>query len=322
MSIISSLFMKIRVALFGGPDYEIVYDTDDEYDIPHTPNKDVQNYLDYPSKPTGITLYSEREILSVHANRLQEINMYIGLPNSDLSDEAYTFTNLIIKPLMEFTRWIHLLPASENHHHAGTGGLLTHSLETAFLALKFAYSTELSPIGLQDEEQVRKRRYLYAAFICGLLHDAGKIFDVDVISSTPGVNSTWRPLSASLMDWANTNRIMSYEVIWRKRTANDHSVRAPVFLERCLNDTCLNYLSDVVKERMYDKMLASLGNYTTSDDFISRCMRTADWHSTGTDTSYRYDKQSGIRASDTAARAISIIKDNISAALLNKSNFC
>jgi conjugal transfer pilus assembly protein TraI len=60
----------------------------------------VQSYLDYPSKPAGITLFSEREILSVHANRLQEINMYIGLPNSDLSEEAYTFTNLVIKPLM------------------------------------------------------------------------------------------------------------------------------------------------------------------------------------------------------------------------------
>lgn len=317
MSIISRLMMKIRVALLGGHDYEIVYDTDDEYDIPHTPNKEVQNYLEYPSKPTGITLYSEREILSVHAYRLQEINMYIALPNSDLSDDAYTLTNLIIKPLMEYTRWIHLLPASENHHHAGTGGLLTHSLETACLALKFAYSTELSPIGLQDEEQVRKRRYLYAAFICGLFHDAGKIFDVDVISSTPGVSSTWRPLSASLMDWASANRIMSYEIIWRKRIPNEHSVRAPVFLERCLNDTCLNYLSDVVKERLYDKMLSSLGNYTTSDDFISRCMRTADWHSTGTDTSYRYDKQSGIRASDTAARAISILKDNIGSLNIN-----
>ncbi|MCT9966193.1 hypothetical protein N7225_26085, partial [Klebsiella pneumoniae] len=76
------------------------------------PNKDVQSYLDCPSKPAGITLFSEREILSVHANRLQEINMYIGLPNSDLSKEAYTFTNLVIKPLMEYTRWIHLLPAS------------------------------------------------------------------------------------------------------------------------------------------------------------------------------------------------------------------
>ncbi len=25
--------------------------------------------------------------------------MYIGLPNSDLSKEAYTFTNLVIKPI-------------------------------------------------------------------------------------------------------------------------------------------------------------------------------------------------------------------------------
>jgi conjugal transfer pilus assembly protein TraI len=317
MSIISKLLYKIRVALLGGHDYDIIYDTDDEYDIPHTPNKDVQSYLDYPSKPTGITLFSEREILSVHASRIQEINMYIGLPNSDLSDSAYTLTNLVIKPLMEYTRWIHLLPASENHHHAGTGGLLTHSLETAFLALKFAYSTELPPISLQDEEQIRKRRYLYAAFICGLFHDAGKIFDVDVISSTHGVESTWRPLSSSLMDWANTNRILSYEVIWRKRVGNEHSIRAPVFLERCLNDTCLNYLSDVVKERLYDKMLSALGNYKTSNDFISRCMRTADWHSTGTDTSYRYDKQSGLRASDTAARAMSILKDNISSLNIN-----
>lgn len=62
MSIISRLFLKIRVALFGGPDHDIIFDTDDEYDIPHTPNKDVQSYLDYPSKPAGITLFSEREI--------------------------------------------------------------------------------------------------------------------------------------------------------------------------------------------------------------------------------------------------------------------
>ncbi|MDW1168523.1 TraI domain-containing protein [Klebsiella pneumoniae] len=167
---------------------------------------------------------------------------------------------------------MHLLPASENHHHAGTGELLTNSLETAFLALKFAYSTELLPIGLQDEEQIRKGHYLYAAFICWLLHDTDKIFDVDVISSTPDVKITWSPLSSSLMGWAKSNRIFSYEVILLKRQANEHSVRAPVFLERCLNDTCINYLSDVIKERLYDKMLSALGNCTISDDFISRCM--------------------------------------------------
>ena len=71
MSIISRLFLKIRVALFGGPDHDIIFDTDDEYDIPHTPNKDVQIYRDYPSNPVCITLFSEYAILSVHANRLQ-----------------------------------------------------------------------------------------------------------------------------------------------------------------------------------------------------------------------------------------------------------
>lgn len=71
MSIISRLFLKIRVALFGGPDHDIIFDTDDEYDIPHTPIKDVQIYRDYPSNPVCITLFSEYAILSVHANRLQ-----------------------------------------------------------------------------------------------------------------------------------------------------------------------------------------------------------------------------------------------------------
>ncbi|HHL1653805.1 TPA: hypothetical protein ACQ29W_005251, partial [Klebsiella pneumoniae] len=95
-----------------------------------------------------------------------------------------------------------------------------------------SYLFNKAPIGLQDEEQIRKGHYLYAAFICWLLHDAGKIFDVDVISSTPDVKITWSPLSSSLMGWAKSNRIFSYEVILLKRQANEHSVRAPVFLER------------------------------------------------------------------------------------------
>ena len=33
MSIISRLFLKIMVALFGRPDHDIIFDTDDEYDI-------------------------------------------------------------------------------------------------------------------------------------------------------------------------------------------------------------------------------------------------------------------------------------------------
>ncbi|AYB68700.1 hypothetical protein D0898_27310 (plasmid) [Klebsiella pneumoniae] len=66
-----------------------------------------------PENPASYRVVRTKSYLfNKAANRLQEINMYIGLPNSDLSEEAYTFTNMVIKPLMEYTRWIHLLPAS------------------------------------------------------------------------------------------------------------------------------------------------------------------------------------------------------------------
>ncbi|WP_275593001.1 TraI domain-containing protein [Enterobacter hormaechei] len=100
--------------------------------------------------------------------------MMLAISDSDIRDDAYTFTNLVLKPLVEYVRWIHLLPASENHHHNGIGGLLSHSLEVAILSLKNAHHSELRPIGYQDEEVVRRKVYLYAAFICGLVHDAGR----------------------------------------------------------------------------------------------------------------------------------------------------
>ncbi len=86
---------------------------------PHTPNKDVQSYLIIQASLRYDTLF-KREILSVHANRLQEINMYIGLPNSDLGEEAYPSLIWSLNRCLN----IHvgyILPASENHHHAGTG---------------------------------------------------------------------------------------------------------------------------------------------------------------------------------------------------------
>jgi conjugal transfer pilus assembly protein TraI len=60
MSIISGLFLKSGT--LWRYDHDIIFDTDDEYDIPHTPIKDVQIYRDYPSKPACITLFSEYAI--------------------------------------------------------------------------------------------------------------------------------------------------------------------------------------------------------------------------------------------------------------------
>ncbi|MCV5148402.1 TraI domain-containing protein, partial [Escherichia coli] len=76
---------------------------------------------------------------SLYREKLHSISMMLAISDSDIRDDAYTFTNLVLKPLVEYVRWIHLLSASENHHHNGIGGLLSHSLEVAILSLKNAH---------------------------------------------------------------------------------------------------------------------------------------------------------------------------------------
>ena len=253
------------------------------YSIPKKPDEDVLKFIEYPSRPQGISVFNERAILSLYRDKFYDIQMRLAIPDSDISETAPSFTNLVLKPVMELIRWIHLLPASENHHHNGIGGLLSHSIDVGRHALINAYNKELMPIGYQDEEARRRKVYLYAAFICGLVHDIGKILDVDVISMDTSNKTRWDPLKRSLMDWARSENVSSYEIIWRKRHVNLHTVRSGFYLERIINPVCLEFLGSVHRERILDKMLITLQDPMRSKDYLSQCVHSADHFSTGTD---------------------------------------
>ncbi|WP_317189389.1 MobH family relaxase [Escherichia coli] len=293
---------------------------DQKYTVPDHPNPEVLKFIEYPTRPTGIQTFNEQSILSLYREKLHSISMMLAISDSDIRDDAYTFTNLVLKPLVEYVRWIHLLPASENHHHNGIGGLLSHSLEVAILSLKNAHHSELRPIGYQDEEVVRRKVYLYAAFICGLVHDAGKVYDLDIVSLNLASPIIWTPSSQSLLDWARENDVVEYEIHWRKRIHNQHNIWSSVFLERILNPVCLAFLDRVNKERVYSKMITALNVYTDGNDFLSKCVRTADFYSTGTDLNVLRDPIMGLRSNDAAAGAISTIKHNFTSININNYN--
>ncbi|ENV4295712.1 MobH family relaxase [Salmonella enterica] len=295
-----------------------------KYTVPDHPNPEVLKFIEYPTRPAGIQTFNEQSILSLYRDKLHSISMMLAISDGDIREDAYTFTNLVLKPLIEYIRWIHLLPASENHHHNGIGGLLSHSLEVAMISLKNANHSELRPIGYQDEEVVRRKVYLYAAFICGLVHDAGKVYDLDIVSLNLSETLTWAPSSQSLLDWARENNVVEYEIHWRKRIHNQHNIWSSVFLERILDPVCMSFLDRVKKERVYAKMVTALNVYNDGNDFLSKCVRTSDYYSTGTDLNVLRDPIMGLRSNDAAARAIGTIKHNFTSikALLNKSNFC
>lgn len=282
----------------------------DKYSVPVHPNQEVLKLIEYPSRPSGIQSFNEQSILSLYREKLQTVQMLLAIGDSDIREDAFSFTNLVLKPLIEFIRWVHLLPASENHHHNGIGGLFSHSLDVAILSLKNAYHSELRPIGYQDEEVQRRKIYLYAAFISGLVHDAGKIYDVDVISVNVEPPQTWTPSKHSLLDWARENNIYEYEIVWRSRIHNQHNIWSGIFLERILNSVCLAYLDLVIKERVYSKMLLALNFYNDGNDYLSKCVRKADYFSTGTDLNVMRDPVMGLRSNDAAARALGSLKHN------------
>ena len=79
----------------------------------------------------------------------------------------------------------------------------------------------------------------------------------------------------------------------------------------------MSFLDRVKKERVYAKMVTALNVYNDGNDFLSKCVRTSDYYSTGTDLNVLRDPIMGLRSNDAAARAIGTIKHNFTSININ-----
>jgi hypothetical protein len=116
--------------------------------------------------------------------------------------------------ILQVAAWVQLLPASEAHHHAQPGGLLTHMMETAHYALRFRQG-HLLPVGAPPEEiPEKKHRWTYAVFLAALLHDIGKpVADANVMLYKQERNAgRWHPLAGSMVDQGATHYTLDFEL--------------------------------------------------------------------------------------------------------------
>ncbi|MCL4501031.1 MAG: TraI domain-containing protein [Deltaproteobacteria bacterium] len=90
-----------------------------------------------------------------------------------------------------YANYVYLLPASEAHHHRGTGGLLRHGLEVAKYVLQESYDRlhgmQLSP----RERKAARGRWLFATFVAGLSEDSA--FRFAVRDQGPGIAASDLP---------------------------------------------------------------------------------------------------------------------------------
>ena len=106
-------------------------------------------------------------LLAPHTAGISRIEELAGVP-------AAYFKDYYLAPLHHYARFVQQLPASEVHHHAHAGGLLSHTLEviTTALSLRQGY---LLPPGVAVEALVHlKDVWTYAVFTAALCHDLAK----------------------------------------------------------------------------------------------------------------------------------------------------
>jgi len=121
-----------------------------------------------PDIPGILPVHDTVDLLSMHQARLNHINELAGLSKEH-------FQRFYLNAIERFARFVQLLPASEVHHHAGPGGMLSHGLDVCILALKIRRSYLLSESG--DTEDISKMQnvWTYAVFSAALCHDLAKV---------------------------------------------------------------------------------------------------------------------------------------------------
>ena len=165
----------------------------------------------------------------------------------------------LVRPVVErYAAFVHLLPASEAHHHRGAGGLFRHGLEVAFHAAQASQGRIFALDRSPAERRELEPRWRLAAGLAGLCHDVGKPVSDLSVSDREG-RTTWRPLLESLTDWAAANGVEHYFLRWRERRHARHETFGLLVLERILTPEVTAWLVDADPEIMQGLLSAVAG---------------------------------------------------------------
>ena len=132
--------------------------------------------------------------------------------------------HLVLPVIQRLAHWVQLLPASEFHHHAYPGGLFVHSLEAARYASRIASYETVFHYDSAQQKYHRRERWIVAAAVMLLIHDVGKVFDVNVCDRQ---GRLWNANDESLYAWLNRLDSREYLVEWRvNREHKAHELRS------------------------------------------------------------------------------------------------
>ena len=204
----------------------------------------------FPVAPVSVLLNGQKDLVS-------QIR-------STLRFNAEEFDHLVLPVIEQYAAFVHLLPASEAHHHRGSGGLFRHGLEVGRYAAQMAEAYQFCVGDTPQEKRKKEPRWELAAFFGGLLHDLGKPFyDVNVVDSSG--TKIWNPQEESLLVWAELNDIDRYFIRWRDKRKTRHKAFSPFGLGIVLTVQSRTYLNEADPDIMAALIEAVQGMISTHE---------------------------------------------------------
>jgi hypothetical protein len=210
--------------------------------------------LKYPSLQGGLwAATTGSDLLRFHKDKINKIANGIGLPPDKFK--------LYIEPVIyNFADFVHMLPASRAHHHAGPSGLLTHCLEVATLAVNTAQSTSFDHGGNPSKRTLRRERWYAASVFAALLHDAGKPL-TDLIVHDDTQTNIW-PGTNTITQWAAEAGIVRFHITWNQGRGEKHKALSTTLIERLIPIETRNWLVEGGQD-LYHAMVDAISGADT-----------------------------------------------------------
>lgn len=196
------------------------------------------HYGKYPPDPEGFPVISVDDLVNSQKELIATIKKSIRFTTEDQWHE------LFLDAIRKYAAFVHLLPASENNHHCGVGGLFRHGLEVALGTINRGYHYSQDINNPPSLNRKLEERWSYACFIAGLLHDFGKPV-TDMLVNSPDGRLRWSPTSGSLHKWATDNNLERYFVHHRKDRQDKHKAASAAFAYHVMSDQAKAYLEVV-----------------------------------------------------------------------------
>lgn len=220
----------------------------------------------YPPFAKGLPATPVDKLMATQRQLIAKIHQSLGFSQEDSQQLLYPV-------IRNYAAFVHLLPASEGHHHRGAGGLFRHGLEVAFWATQASEGTIFEPEGSPEEKLEKEPRWRFGVFLGALMHDLGKPLSDVVVTDKPGALE-WNPYAESLEEWLNETGVTHYFLRWNKGRHQRHERLATLALNMVMTAEVKRYLRPPGPELM--KTLIEAISGTSAQHAMAKLIMLAD----------------------------------------------